>query len=162
MMLELLANVADPVTFEALRGSTSTASVQQAVELSLAPAFLLVGIGSLMNVMMARLIWLAGRIERLSNPSEAASEGNREHELQWLCKRREFARIAIKLSTGAAAVISVVIAVLFVSAFVKAAIGAFVAILWVLTIGLLIAGLGYFLRETLLAANGSKNQIERG
>ena len=47
-----------------------------------------------------------------------------------------------------------VIAVLFVSAFVETPVGVFAAILWVLTIGLLIAGLGAFLRETLLAANG--------
>ncbi|MEO1729624.1 MAG: DUF2721 domain-containing protein [Pseudomonadota bacterium] len=160
-MLDLLASAAEPVAFEALRGPNSTASVQKAVELSLAPAFLLVGIGSLMNVMMARLIWLAGRIERLSNPSEATNQSNHDRELEWLRQRRDFARIAIKLSTGAAAVISVVIAVLFVSAFVKAAIGGFVALLWVLTIGLLIAGLGYFLRETLLAANGPEGPEPR-
>ena len=55
---------------------------------------------------------------------------------------------------GAAATISLVIAVLFVSAYIETRIGTFVAVLWVLTIGLLIVGLGHFLRETLMAANG--------
>ncbi|MEO0698659.1 MAG: DUF2721 domain-containing protein [Pseudomonadota bacterium] len=154
MTLDLLASVGDPATLQAISANASTQRVQSAVELSLAPAFLLVGIGSLMNVMMARLIWLAGRIERLSDPTGGACDIRVAPEVEWLRKRRAFARVAIKLSTGAAATISVVIAVLFVSAFMKASVGVFVAILWVLTIGLLIAGLGYFLRETLLAADG--------
>ena len=61
--------------------------------------------------------------------------------------------MAMKLSTGAAVVISIVIGVLFVSAFISTQIGGFVAVLWVLTVGLLICGLAYFLRETLLAAD---------
>ena len=79
-----------------------------------------------------------------------------EYELEWLRKRRRLARHAIKFSTGAAVVISVVIAVLFVSAYIEARIGTLVAILWVLTIGLLITGLVQFLRETLLAAKGPR------
>ncbi|MEO0591880.1 MAG: DUF2721 domain-containing protein [Pseudomonadota bacterium] len=152
--LTMLGSAAPTDALDVLQTNASTARVQKAVELSLAPAFLLVGIGSLMNVMMARLIWLAGRIERLSDPTGGACDIRVAPEVEWLRKRRAFARVAIKLSTGAAATISVVIAVLFVSAFMKASVGVFVAILWVLTIGLLIAGLGYFLRETLLAADG--------
>ena len=152
--LLMAAGNANPL--DVVQSTTSITSVQNAVELSLAPAFLLVGIGSLMNVMMARLIWLAGRIERLSDPVEGACEVTHKRELDWLKKRRRFARVAIKFSTGAAVVISLVIAVLFVSAFVQASVGVFVAILWVMTIGLLITGLGYFLRETLLAADGPK------
>ncbi|MEL6737306.1 MAG: DUF2721 domain-containing protein [Pseudomonadota bacterium] len=157
MTFDLLASVGDPATLQAIGANASTQRVQSAVELSLAPAFLLVGIGSLMNVMMARLIWLAGRIERLSNPSESTSETDHTRELEWLKRRRILARFAIKLSTGAAVVISLVIAVLFVSAFIEASVGVFIAILWVATVGLLIAGLGYFFRETLLAADGPKD-----
>ena len=39
--------------------------VQQVVQLSLAPAFLLAGIGAVMNVMTNRLIWVANKIEEL-------------------------------------------------------------------------------------------------
>ena len=154
MLDALLMAAATANPLDAIESTTSITRVQNAVELSLAPAFLLVGIGSLMNVMMARLIWLAGRIERLSDPADGACEVSHKREVDWLTERRRFARVAIKFSTGAAVVISLVIAVLFVSAFVQASVGVFVAILWVLTIGLLITGLGYFLRETLLAADG--------
>ncbi len=157
VLLSLLISAATPDALDLIQTNTSITSVQNAVELSLAPAFLLVGIGSLMNVMMARLIWLAGRIERLSDPADGACKVSHARELEWLKQRRRFARVAIKFSTGAAVVISVVIAVLFVSAFVQASVGVFVAILWVMTIGLLIMGLGYFLRETLLAADGPRS-----
>ncbi|MEP3420584.1 MAG: DUF2721 domain-containing protein [Erythrobacter sp.] len=143
------------IATDLLERTASTARVQQAVELSLAPAFLLVGIGSIMNVMMSRLIWLAGRIERLADPVNGACEVSHAKELAWLRMRRKFARMAIKFSTGAGVVISIVIAVLFLSAYIETPIGSLVAILWVATIGLLITGLIYFLRETLLAADGS-------
>ncbi|WP_282073280.1 DUF2721 domain-containing protein, partial [Janibacter hoylei] len=65
-----------------------------------------------------------------------------KEELAWLRMRRRLARFAIKFSTAAAVVISVEIAVLFLSAYVETRIGTFIAILWVVTIGLLITGLG--------------------
>ncbi len=153
MILDLLnAGIATDL----LERTASTTRVQQAVELSLAPAFLLVGIGSIMNVMMARVIWLAGRIERLAEPVNGACQVSHGQELAWLRARRRLARLSIKFSTGAAVVISLVIAVLFLSAYIETRIGTLVAVLWVATIGLLIVGLIYFLRETLLAADGSK------
>jgi len=70
-------------------------------------------------------------------------------------------RMAVKFSTGAAAVISMVIAGLFISAFIDVPIGAGVAALWLITIGLLIIGLGYFLREALIAADGPLEKKKR-
>ena len=132
--------------------TSSTPVVQRAVELSLAPAFLLVGIGSLMNVMMSRLIWIAGRVERLSEQSDDA----RSHpEIDWLCARRHLARRAILFSTAAAVVISLVIALLFVSVYIEPKIGTLVAFLWVATVGLQITGLIFFFRETRLASRSS-------
>lgn len=153
MIVDLLAS--NPgFAVELLERTADTPRVLRAVQLSLAPAFLLVGIGSIMNVMMTRLTWVAGRIERLSEEDEDDLSEARKAEFAWLCKRRDFARRAIKYSTGAAVVISVVIALLFISAYVETKLGTFVAVLWVITVGLLIAGLVVFLRETLLAANG--------
>lgn len=151
------------VASDILERTASTSRVREAVELSLAPAFLLVGIGGLLNVMMQRLVWLAGRIERIcvnsTSPSpDFLSRIPFEVEVEWLSRRRRLVRIAIKFSTAAAAVISLVIALLFVSAFIKPNIGVLVAILWVSTIGLLITGLGYFLRESLMAADSPREK----
>ena len=156
MMIEgLIANVAT----EILERTLDTPRVQQAVELSLAPAFLLVGIGSIMNVMMARIIWIAGRVERLAEADKIMCDVAHASEVEWLRRRRRLVRMAIKFSTAAAVVISIVIAILFVSAYIEPRIGTIVAILWVLTVALLITGLVYFLRETLLAAEGPKEDL---
>lgn len=166
MMLDLLADIvaaAQPFGYELLDRTTSTPRVRNALELSLAPAFLLVGIGGLMNVMMTRLVWLAGRIERLcvnsASPSpDTISRLPFEVEVEWLSLRRRLVRIAVKFLTAAACVISLVIALLFVSAFIESKVGALVAVLWVVTVGLLITGLVYFMREALMAADSPRER----
>ncbi|NBR32995.1 MAG: DUF2721 domain-containing protein, partial [Sphingomonadaceae bacterium] len=63
---------------------------------------------------------------------------------------------AIMFSTAAAVIISLVIGLLFISAYITAQIGTVIAILWVLTMALLVTGLGFFLFETRLAARGAR------
>ena len=55
---------------ELLERTSSSLRVQQVVQLSLAPAFLLAGIGAVMNVMTNRLIWVANKIERILDAGE--------------------------------------------------------------------------------------------
>lgn len=151
MILDLLSS---SMASEILERTADTPRVLRAVELSLAPAFLLVGIGSIMNVMMSRIIWVAGRIERLAESDNISCDVTHANEVAWLRERRRLVHLAIKFSTGAAVVISVVVALLFVSAYIETRIGTLVAMLWVVTVALLITGLVHFLRETLMAANG--------
>ncbi|QUL36666.1 DUF2721 domain-containing protein [Erythrobacter sp. JK5] len=154
MLLELLSG---GIASELFERTASTPAVQKALQSSLAPAFLLVGIGSIMNVIVARLNWIAGRIERLEAHEDPDKAARVQAEIDWLYRRRLFARRAIMLSSLAAVIISVVIALLFVSTYVDAQIGTLIAVLWVVTIALLITGLGHFLRETSIAARGSES-----
>ncbi|MEL7198859.1 MAG: DUF2721 domain-containing protein [Pseudomonadota bacterium] len=158
-MLDLLA--ATDIATDLIERTSSTQRVRDAVELSLAPAFLLVAIGSIMNVMVTRLNWIAGRIERLDEQANKHEATAKDEELAWLRARRAISRRAIKFSTGAACVISVVIALLFVSVYIDAQIGTIVAVLWVVTMGLLIFALSQFLRETLLASEGPHERPTR-
>ncbi|MEM1194725.1 MAG: DUF2721 domain-containing protein [Pseudomonadota bacterium] len=152
-MLELLFGTSN-IAADLIERTSSTPNTLRALQLSLAPAFLLVGIGSILNVMVARVNWIAGRIERLSDTQDAARSDKTARELVWLGTRRRAARRGIMFATASAMTISVVIAVLFSSVYVEAKLGTLVAILWVITMGLLIAALTLFLRETLLAARG--------
>ena len=162
MLLDLLAAAADaaktPFVFEIFERTASTPRVQQVVQLSLAPAFLLSGIGAIMNVIMSRMIWIAQRIERIEDAraTEDHPEGWRVGELGWLQRRRKLAQGAILFSTASAVIISLVIGLLFVSAYITAQIGTVIALLWVLTMALLVTGLGFFLLETRLAALGHR------
>ncbi len=150
MLLDLLAAAAEtrlPLAFEIFERTASTPRVQQVVQLSLAPAFLLSGIGAIMNVIMSRMIWIAKRIETIDDKL-------REHG--WLMRRRRLMQGAIMFSTAAAVMISFVIGMLFISAYITAQIGTLIAFLWVLTMALLVTGLGFFLLETRLAAIGAQ------
>lgn len=156
MLTDLLAAAHQPFAFEILERTASTPRVQQVVQLSLAPAFLLSGIGAIMNVIMSRMIWIAQRIDKIEDRMEDQLGARQVREHAWLMRRRKLAQGAILFSTAAAVIISAVIMLLFVSAYIKAQIGTIIAMLWVLTMVLLVTGLGFFLLETRLAAVGAQ------
>lgn len=157
MLLDLLASAAvqTPFAFEIIERTASTPRVQQVVQLSLAPAFLLSGIGAIMNVIMSRMIWIAQRVEKIEDKVEDERTAKQARELGWLLRRRKLAQGAILFSTAAAVIISLVIGLLFISAYITAQIGTVIAGLWVLTVVLLVTGLAFFLMETRLAARGA-------
>lgn len=156
-MIDLLASAGPEVVNEILARTGSTPKVQQIVSLSLAPAFLLSGIGAIMNVMMSRMIWIADRIDRIEcrlrddEPARLA-----DPERAWLLTRRRAMQWAVMFSTGAAASISVVISLLFLSAYVETRLGTLIVTVWLLTMILLIVGLAFFFRETRIAARGHR------
>nr|WP_285713610.1 DUF2721 domain-containing protein [Erythrobacter sp. COR-2] len=156
-MLDTLANAAahTPFALEIIERTASTPRVQQVVQLSLAPAFLLSGIGAVMNVIMSRMIWISQRIENIEEKMDNQRTAKQARELGWLMRRRKLMQGAIMFSTAAAVMISAVIMLLFVSAYILAQIGTLIAAMWVLTMLLLVTGLGFFLFETRLAAIGA-------
>ncbi len=156
IVFDLLAAGGGNIASDLLERTSSTLRVQEIVRLSLAPAFLLAGIGAIMNVMMTRLIWVAERIERLEARMRGKENPTAEHELKWLRHRRQLAQRAVMFSTSAALTISVVVALLFISAFIKPQIGTLTAAAWILTMALLFTGLVNFARETMVAAKGHR------
>jgi hypothetical protein len=156
-LLDLLSAAADhtPFAAEIIERTASTPRVQQVVQLSLAPAFLLSGIGAIMNVIMSRMIWISKRIENIEERGDNQRTARQAREMGWLMRRRKLMQGAILFSTASAAMISAVIMLLFVSAYILAQIGTIIAALWVLTMVLLLTGLGFFLFETRLAAQGA-------
>ena len=159
MLLDLLAVAADtrlPFALEIFERTASTPRVQQVVQLSLAPAFLLSGIGAVMNVIMSRMIWIARRVENIEEKLEEHRTPRQVRELGWLMRRRKLMQGAIMFSTAAAVMISAVIMLLFISAYITSQIGTVIAFMWVLTMALLVTGLAFFLLETRLAAIGAE------
>lgn len=153
--------------------TSSTVRVQRIVQLSLAPVFLIAGIGAMLNVMNNRLTWIVDRVrwlERAEEDPEAAPRRRREaEELPVLRKRQRFAHMAIDLSTASALCICLVIVLLFVSAFIRPPIGTLVAILWIAAMALIFAGLTLFLMETRLSTRSarearklSRDMVRRG
>lgn len=161
-MIELLASAAlDSPAGDIFARTADTPRVLQMLQFSLAPAFMLVGIGSILNVMVNRLTWVANRIERLEDRWDNAAEEPCSDEISWLTRRRQIAQRAVMLSTGAAMLISILIALLFVSAWIETRIGTLIAAFWVATMLLLILGLAFFFAETRIAARGPASRQRR-
>ena len=155
-MIDLLVHLP---SIELIERTSSTARVQSVVQLSLAPAFLLAGIGAVMNVMTNRLIWVANKIERILAADERGEARDLLAEIPALEARRAHAQRAVMLSTASAFTISIVILLLFISAFVTAPLGTIVAFVWVITMGLLMGGLASFLMETRTAARRNRERL---
>lgn len=136
--------------------TSSTARVQEMVQLSLAPVFMLAAIGAFLNVMNLRLTWVLDRIHLLEKREERDVPDRETEELPALRQRRQYAHLAINLSTTAALVICGVVAVLFVSAFVRPALGNFVAVGWIAATALIFSALLTFLLETRLATKSMR------
>ncbi|RDC59230.1 hypothetical protein HME9302_00416 [Alteripontixanthobacter maritimus] len=158
-MLELLL-ATDINPSDILERTSSTLRVQSVVQLSLAPAFLLAAIGAIMNVMTNRLIWVADRIERITRMDEEGRAGSLVGDLPSLEQRRNFAQSAVLFSTLAALTISVVIALLFISAFITPQIGQLTALAWIVTMAFLVTGLGLFAMETRVAAHRNRERLK--
>ncbi len=149
------------ITGELIARTSNTAHVQEMVQLSLAPVFLLAGIGAMLNVMNARLVWLIERIAGVENADVQGMAGREREELPALRQRQRYAQRAVSFSTAAGLTICAVVALLFVSAFIRPQIGTAVAVAWILTMTLLSLGLAFFLLETRLATSTARERRKR-
>lgn len=155
LMLEIISS---GISGDLLARAGSTARVQNIVQLSPAPAFLLGAIGAVLNVMNTRLIWIVDRVDRLEKLAESHRLDRELEELPALKRRRKYAQFAINLSTAAALVICLVIALMFISAFVRPSLGTFVATAWIMAMALVFGALLFFLMETQLATASTRER----
>jgi hypothetical protein len=156
-MIDLLA-ISGDLASDLIARTSSTQSVQKIVQVSLAPVFLLAAIGAFLNVMNGRLIWLTDRVDRLDESENAGRPDPALEELPVLRRRQTFAHSAVNLSTTAALLICIVVALLFVSAFVRPPLGTIVAVAWILAMGLVFTALLFFLLETRLATSSASER----
>jgi hypothetical protein len=125
------------------------------VELSVAPVFLLAGIGALLNVVTARLGRVVDRArnleERFYAPRSDDEAARIRAELGSLDRRMLLAQRAIFLFSTAALLICLVVASIFIGEFVDLAVPALVAVIFIATMFAMIAGLALFLMEISIA-----------
>ena len=131
-----------------------TTDIAHAIQLAIAPVFLLTGIAGLLGVMtnrLARIIdrgrWFDQEWDRLDEPSRSRYS----LELAHLERRRRLASRAIHGCTSAALLVCLVIATLFIEALMAWPLRGLAAVLFILAMLLLITGLSLFLREVHLA-----------
>ena len=130
------------------------AVIAHVIQLSVAPVFLLSGIGAMLSVMTSRLGRVVDRARVLEG--EVLRDGidpksDTFGELSTLSRRARFIGRSIALCTVTALLVCAVIAVLFIGAFVRVDTSTTVALLFISAMIAFFLGLLMFLREILLA-----------
>jgi len=123
--------------------------IARVIQLALAPAFLLTGVASLLNVFATRLARIVDRTRSLEKRVETGGESPAELEI--LRRRGALVRWAITMGTFAALFVTLVIGIAFVGFLLKVNFSMAVAGLFVAAMTALTFALGFFLREVTLA-----------
>jgi hypothetical protein len=123
--------------------------VTKAIQLALAPVFLLTGIAGLLNVMTGRLARIVDRGRSLTEGRNDASavEEPVASEVRALEQRRRYTSVAITACTAAALLLCTVIVVMFIGVMFHAHLSWVIAALFTMSTLALVVGLAYFLRE---------------
>lgn len=130
------------------------ADIAHAIQLALAPVFLLSGIGVMLGVLtnrLARIVDRARKVEDTLHQATAPDVPAARAQLLVASRRARFINVSITLCTIAALLIALVVALLFVHTFVPINLALYVAALFVLAMMALVGALVSFLIEVRVA-----------
>lgn len=125
--------------------------IAQTIQLALAPVFVLVAIGNVMNVLSQRLGRIVDRSRELQSrhaTTEGAEHDALVREIRMADRRIVLIGRAILLLVTSALFIGLTVALLFVEEFAHAGLQPVAATVFIFAIGLLMAALVLFLKET--------------
>jgi hypothetical protein len=137
-----LAAIAEP------RDGSPVLGLARAIQLSVAPVFLLTGISALLGVLSTRLTRVLDRARDLQNQTLPS----KDDDLQVLKRRMRLLTRAIESVTVTGVLVAAVVAVTFVSAVAVVDLAAIVVPLFVLAMLSLIGALLLLLRDTQIAS----------
>ncbi|AQT61699.1 MULTISPECIES: DUF2721 domain-containing protein [Cellvibrio] len=140
----------------------SFGDVAHAIQLALAPVFLLTGIAGLLNVMASRLARIIDRGRSLTEqelPSHLQNSDALHKELHRLERRRHYASLAITACTCSALLVCMVVAFIFLQVLLQVEFKWVISSLFTASTLTLIVGLAYFLREVHLATRTVRIQV---
>ena len=129
-------------------------TIAHVIELAIAPVFLITGISSLLAVMsnrLARIIDRSRQIEAKWHDLDIIQIADAEAELASLSTRAKLASFSINFCAFAALMVCLLIATLFLDAFIGTNLRWFVGGLFVLSMCTLSGGIVCFLREVHIA-----------
>jgi hypothetical protein len=121
------------------------------IQMAVAPAFLLTGIGAILSVMANRLSRIVDRFRILNEGSPNISD--KEIELNYLLLRSKWTHWAIALTTLSALLVCTLIASIFISSEIFSNMDQLITLLFILAMISLIIGLVCFLAEVHLSKN---------
>ena len=132
----------------------ATSLAAHAIQLAVAPVFLLTSIGAVLSVLTNRLSRVVDRarvLEKLLAKAEPGEQASFQDNLATLSRRAALIGRAIGLCTVTALLICTVIATLFLGAWLEFNTSMIVSVLFIVAMLTFFSGLIYFLREVLIA-----------
>ena len=127
------------------------------IQIALTPIFLISAIGVTLNVLTSRLARIVDRARAMEDilrrPDHAHDGRNLHAALDVLARRARYINAAITLITLSALFIALVVVMLFVNAFLRWDLSAFIACMFILSMLALAAALTAFLIEVRIATN---------
>ena len=138
-------------------------TIAHLIQLSIAPVFLLAGVGAILNVFANRLARVVDRVRRLEEEFATASPVRQQlarSELKRLGTRMKMVNWSITACTASALCICLVVAIMFVGGLGQIGLGRFIAALFVLAMALLVAALVLFLLEIRMASRTLRVRYE--
>ena len=132
------------------------------IQLAIAPVFLLMAISTLIGVLTQRLARavdrrrsLACALPALAGPVADVARQEHEHELH----RARVIYVGISMGVLSEFCVATLISLAFIDAFVAADLSVLIALLFVSAMVALVASLGLFLREIFLAVNSPRAPV---
>lgn len=138
--------------------------IVHAIQLAIAPVFLLSGTAALLGVManrLARIIDRAHMLEQTWGGLDETARAAARLEVGYLERRRRLASWSINFCTGAALLLCIVISTLFVEEFFSADLKWLAGMLFIAVMVALIGGLSSFLREVYLATHAVRIEASK-
>lgn len=132
-----------------------TGDIGRIIELAIAPAFLLTGVGANLTVLTNRLARIIDRSRILEDRINAATSDQPDSiaELSTLYQRAYLINRAITLSTSSALLVCLVIATLFMGGALNVSLSTTIAVMFILCMVTLVCSFIYLLREIFVATS---------
>ncbi len=134
-------------------------TVVELIQFSLAPVFLIVGIGQILNAVTGRLARVIDRIRWYENRRSDVSDKLQNHEcreMNALMTRMKFANWAITFLTGAVVTICIDVTLLLINGLTTIALDTAILSMFMLSLAALTAGLICFFIEVTVATASLK------
>ncbi len=143
---------------------TQAFDIARLIQIALTPVFLISAIGVILNVLTSRLARIVDRARVMENElcrPDYRPDGRDMHKaLGVLARRARYMNAAIAFITISALFIALVVVMLFVNAFLRWELAAFIACMFILSMLSLAAALSTFLIEVRIATNSLRIGIE--
>jgi Mg2+/Co2+ transporter CorB len=144
-----------------MQNAVEITTVAHAIQLAVAPVFLLTGIGAILNVITTRIARIVDRSRALDNSGDQ-NRAAHEDEIRMLARRARWVHWAVSLCTLSALFICIVIAALFAGSEIGMDPSRVVSLFFISAMLALIFGLLCFLREIYLATGNLEKRNIKG